>query len=164
MQRIYSNDELSEPGIGENRKANWRNVAMIALLMIGGALTAALPLAYDKPEIAPTTTVARASDGAVLVPGIPENGVLSITIPPGTAESMAAGGRGYVLPAVIQLHRGDRIVIRNDDIFPHIMLFAFVMPGETAERSFDHVMTETYSAGCTIDPTPNGFTSLFVSA
>jgi hypothetical protein len=150
---------VSDDASGKRRR--WRRAGLIAILMLGGAFSLVIPFAHAKTdELFPQ--VPRAADGAMLVPGTAEHGVLTITIPPGTAEAMAAGGRGYVLPPVIQLKRGDRIVIRNNDLFPHIMLFAFVMPGETTERTFNEVATETYSAGCTIDPTPNGFTSLFV--
>lgn len=102
-------------------------------------------------------------DETYMVPSKATKGVLLIAIPPGTGAAMRAGLDGYILPSVIQLYVGEKIVIRNDDSLPHMMLFTFVMPGERQERLFDRVCTETYSAGCTMDPTPSGFTSLFVS-
>lgn len=141
----------------------WVGLGAIVLIVSSGPLSSRALFVRADTKVSSTAAIVRDSQGSVLIPGSPKNGVLSIIIPPGTAEQMSAGGRGYVLPSVIQLRRGDKIVIRNDDIFPHLMLYAFVMPGETAERVFDAVSTETYSAGCTIDPTPRGFTTLFVS-
>lgn len=137
-------------------------VTTVMILLLG---TAGLVYRATSDNAAPSlnSPIQRAADGAVIIPSIAVNGVLEITIPPGTAESMAAGGRGYELPTRIDLHKGDKIIVHNNDTYPHIMMFAFVLPGQSAERTFTTVGSETYSAGCTIDPTPNGFTSLFVS-
>ena len=40
------------------------------------------------------------------------------------------------MPDVIQLTAGDTIILRNDDTAPHMILYAFLMPGETHERTF----------------------------
>lgn len=147
------------------RRPNLGRIGAVLAVMIVLASAAGLVYRWTGDDAAPvaTSTIQRAADGAVIIPSVPVNGVLEITIPPGTAESMAAGGRGYQLPARIDLHKGDKIIVHNNDTYPHIMMFAFVLPGQSAERTFTTVGSETYSAGCTIDPTPNGFTSLFVS-
>ena len=41
------------------------------------------------------------------------------------------------MPDVIQLTAGDTIVLRNDDSVPHMILYAFLMPGQTHERTLD---------------------------
>jgi hypothetical protein len=80
-----------------------------------------------------TATVAGTT-GAVM-PAAPTDGVLTMVIPPGAAADQRAGGRGYQIPDVIQLTAGDRIVLRNDDRVPHMILYAFLMPGQTHERT-----------------------------
>lgn len=157
-------DIVRLPHAGPPRRRRLKAAALLfAIGLIGAAFVLAVPVDTPFASTASSPGVEWNAAGEVIIPGIPTNGVLTITIPAGTAEAMALGGRGYVLPPVIQLRKGDKIVIHNNDMFPHIMMFAFVMPGETTERTFDKAVTETYSAGCTIDPTPNGFSSLFVS-
>ena len=55
---------------------------------------------------------------------------------------------GYEMPAVIQLTTGDTIILRNDDTVPHMILYAFLMPGETHERTLTMPGSEVYSSGC----------------
>ena len=156
----------------ERRLRPGRIAAIAGLLAVMALVGAALAPTRSGSTVAVPAQVSAGTSatepqytesGDVIVPNVATNGVLAITIPAGTGETMAAGRHGYVLPAVIKLQVGDRIVIRNRDVFPHFMLFAIVMPGETVERSMTEPMSETYSAGCTADPTQNGFTSLFVS-
>lgn len=159
--------DTQDPMLIQSVPARRRRVFRLTVVLLVVAVVSGAGIAYrqagdESPTHVPAA-IARAADGAVIIPNTPVNGVLEITIPPGTAESMAAGGRGYELPPVINLHTGDKIIIHNNDGFPHLMMFAFVLPGESTERTFTKVGSETYSAGCTIDPTPNGFTSLFVS-
>lgn len=134
---------------------------LLLLFALGFAFVIALPLSTSARGSG-GGTVASATQGAYAIPTRPIDGELLIVIPPGTAEVMRAGGVGYLMPSVINLEVGDTIVITNEDTDPHIIMFAFVMPGETIARVMDHPLTETYSAGCTISPTPVGFTSLFV--
>lgn len=134
-------------------------VVVVALLILGGLFANNDSLLHGSSSHSSSNLV----DGAYIVPGTANNGTLQINIPPGTADRMRAGETGYLLPNVIQLRVGDSIVITNNDFLPHMMLFTFIEPGETIVRTFDRVTMETYSAGCTMDPTPSGFTSLFVS-
>ena len=55
----------------------------------------------------------------------------------GPPRTSGLGGRGYTMPDVIQLTAGDTIVLRNDDSVPHMILYAFLMPGQTHERTLD---------------------------
>src|SRR3712207_2245797 len=65
--------------------------------------------------------------GMVVVPTNPIDGVLSIVIPRGTDAAMKqSGNAGYHMPSIIRLHAGDTIVIRNDDVAPHMILYTFL--------------------------------------
>ena len=71
-------------------------------------------------------------------------------IPRGTYLRIQAGELdAYNLPSVMNMRVGDRIVIRNEDDFPHILMYAFVPIGGTDVRVLDDVGTEVYTAGCT---------------
>ncbi len=135
-------------------------IATIVVLLVTGGLIANSDT-FRFADSAPAAS--NVIEGAYVVPSSATEGILAISIPPGTADRMRAGDTGYILPNVIQLHVGEKIVITNNDYLPHMMLFDFIEPGETIERTFDQITLETYSAGCTMDPTPSGFTSLFVS-
>jgi hypothetical protein len=98
------------------------------------------------------------------MPSAPVDGVLTMVIPPGAAADQQAGGRGYEMPSVISLRAGDTIVIRNDDDAPHMILYAFLMPGETHERTFTGPGSEVYSSGCGLHAASIlNFTTIFVS-
>lgn len=135
---------------------------LLLMFAVGLLFVIDVPLSTGAKASSGQGTVASATQSAYAIPTRPVDGELLIVIPPGTAEVMRAGGVGYLMPSVINLEVGDTIVIRNEDTDPHIIMFAFVLPGETIARVMDHPLTETYSAGCTISPTPVGFTSLFV--
>jgi hypothetical protein len=93
------------------------------------------------------------------------DGVLSIVIPAGTSVHMQMTGDGdYQLPAVIRLHVGDTIVLRNEDIAPHTILWAFLMPGQTDTRTLTKAGSEIYSAGCAMMPGSAFFVSIFIAA
>jgi hypothetical protein len=99
-----------------------------------------------------------------VMPAAPTNGMLTMVIPPGAAADQRAGGRGYEMPAVIQLTTGDTIVLRNDDTVPHMILYAFLMPGETHERTLTMPGSEVYGSGCGLHGASSlNFTSIFVS-
>ena len=98
------------------------------------------------------------------MPSQPIDGVLTLTIPPGAAADQRQGGRGYVMPSVISLEVGDTIVIRNDDDAPHMILYAFLMPGESDTRTFTEMGSEVYSSGCGLHAASFlNFTTVFVS-
>lgn len=141
------------------------------LLLLGGLLLSGLLLAGALPRggtieeaaplpasnaVAPTANIAK-------MPSAPVDGVLSMVIPRGAAADQQAGGRGYAMPSVISLKVGDRIVIRNDDDAPHMILYAFLMPGETDERVFTAPGSEVYSSGCGLHAASIlNFTTIFV--
>jgi hypothetical protein len=101
---------------------------------------------------------------APVLPGTPTDGVLTLVIPPGAAADQRLGGRGYTMPDVIQLTAGDTIVLRNDDSVPHMILYAFLMPGQTHERTLLTPGSEVYSSGCGVHAVSFlNFTTIFVS-
>jgi plastocyanin len=108
-------------------------------------------------------TVPVAPASAALMPTAPTDGVLTMVIPPGAAADQKVGGRGYQMPDVIQLTAGDTIILRNDDTAPHMILYAFLMPGETHERTFTTPGSEVYSSGCGVHAASFlNFTTIFV--
>ena len=101
---------------------------------------------------------------APVLPGTPTDGVLTLVIPPGAAADQRLGGRGYTMPDVIQLTAGDTIVLCNDDSVPHMILYAFLMPGQTHERTLLTPGSEVYSSGCGVHAASFlNFTTIFVS-
>jgi hypothetical protein len=102
--------------------------------------------------------------GTVVVPSSPTDGVLTIVIPPGTDAAMKrSGDAGYHMPSVMRLHVGDTIVIRNDDTAPHMILYTFLLPGQTDRRTFTAAGSEAYSSGCAANAAQfPDFTTIFV--
>jgi hypothetical protein len=108
-------------------------------------------------------TAPVAPTGVPVMPAAPTDGMLTLIIPPGAAADQQVGGRGYQLPDVIQLTAGDTIALRNDDTAPHMILYAFLMPGETHERTFATPGSEVYSSGCGVHAASFlNFTTIFV--
>ena len=101
----------------------------------------------------------------VVVPAGPTDGLLEIVIPRGADAAMkASGDQAYHMPAVIQVRVGDTMVIRNDDVVPHMILYAFLMPGQTDTRLFTTPGSETYSSGCAANAAEfHDFTTIFVA-
>ena len=133
----------------------------LSLISVGVGLqgTAAEPVPslsiHDAPGV-------RAS--APVLPGTPTDGVLTLVIPSGAAVDQGLGGQGYQMPDVIELNVGDTIVLRNDDTAPHMILYAFLMPGQTHERTLTTPGSEVYSAGCGVHGASFlNFTTIFVS-
>jgi hypothetical protein len=100
----------------------------------------------------------------VVAPADPTNGVLTITIPRGTDATMdSSGDAAYHLPSVIHLTIGDTMVIRNDDVVPHMILYTVLMPGESDTRIFTATGSETYSSGCAANAAEfHDFTTIFI--
>ncbi len=120
--------------------------------IVGGAPAPGMASAAPEPYSAPT------------MPAAPVDGTLTLAIPPGAAADQQAGGRGYVMPDVIRLTIGDTIVLRNDDSVPHMILYGFLMPGETDERAFTTTGSEVYSSGCGVHAASFlNFTTIFVA-
>lgn len=147
--------------------------ATVGLVLIGGLLLAAFGLrGVTRQPAAPPAMVVdtsapagiSASGGIAKLPSEPVDGVLTMAIPRGAAADQATGGRGYEMPAVISLQVGDKIVLRNDDDAPHMILYAFLMPGQTEERVFTAPGSEVYSSGCGLHAAAIlNFTTIFVS-
>jgi hypothetical protein len=99
-----------------------------------------------------------------VMPTAPVDGLLTLVIPSGAAAKQQAGGPGYEMPSVISLRVGDKILIRNDDDAPHMILYAFLLPGESDERTFVAPGSEVYSSGCGLHAASyHNFTTIFVS-
>ncbi|HKG25135.1 MAG TPA: hypothetical protein VKB09_05760 [Thermomicrobiales bacterium] len=100
----------------------------------------------------------------VVVPAAPTDGVVSIVIPPGTDAAMRrSGDAGYHMPSVMRLQVGDTIVIRNDDSVPHMILYTFLLPGQSDRRTFTTDGSEAYSSGCAANAAEFlDFTTIFV--
>jgi hypothetical protein len=149
--------------------ARWRPIAALALVLLGGLILAGAMVreAMDRQALPNTTVVAPAptlTEGVAVMPAVPSEGVLTLVIPPGAAANQQAGGPGYLMPSVISLRVGDTIVLRNDDEAPHMILHAFLMPGETQERTFTAPGSEVYSSGCGLHAASFlNFTTIFVN-
>jgi hypothetical protein len=102
--------------------------------------------------------------GMVVAPAAPTDGVLTIIVPPGTDAAMKrSGDAGYHLPSVMRLEVGDTVVIRNDDSAPHMILYTFLMPGQSDTRVFTEPGSEVYSSGCSANAAEfHDFTTIFV--
>ena len=106
---------------------------------------------------------AAAPSGIATMPDTPVDGRLEMTIPPGASADQQAGGRGYIMPSVINLNVGDTIVLRNDDDAPHMILYAFLLPGQEDSRTFTVAGSEVYSSGCGLHAAAIlNFTTIFV--
>lgn len=101
---------------------------------------------------------------APILPAEPVDGALTLVTPPGAAADQQAGGRGYEMPDVIRLHVGDTIVLRNGDTAPHMILYAFLMPGESDARTLTEPGSEFYSSGRRVHAASFlNFTTIFVA-
>jgi hypothetical protein len=157
---------IAWPGFGRQRRL-WLGAAVLALAFIGVLILAAAGLRRTLPWVPSsrfTTGATAPVAGGATMPSTPTDGVLTLTIPLGAAADQEAGGRGHEMPPVISLHVGDRIVIRNDDNAPHMILYAWLRPGETSERTFTQPGSEVYSSGCGLHTAAIlNFTTIFVS-
>jgi len=149
------------------RGALHRRVAVaVGLLLLGALVLGAMRLhGVSERESSPLPGLGAPAlpAGIAKMPSAPVDGVLSMVIPPGAAADQQAGGRGYEMPSVISLEVGDRIVIRNDDDAPHMILYTFLKSGETDERIFTAPGSEVYSSGCGLHAASFlNFTSIFV--
>ncbi len=101
--------------------------------------------------------------GLATMPETPVDGLLIMRIPPGAGADQQAGGRGYAMPSIINLTVGDTIVIHNDDDEPHMILYAFLLPGQSDTRTFTAPGSEVYSSGCGLHAAAIlNFTTIFV--
>jgi hypothetical protein len=138
---------------------------LLLLALLAGGTLAAGEVLPRTDEAAPVTIdgLTMTADG-VVVPSEPVEGLLTITIPPGTADLQAEGKPGYLMPSVIRLTVGDTITIVNNDTDPHIMLYGFLPPGGTDTRTFTTPGSEVYSSGCSPSAGEfNDFTTILIS-
>jgi hypothetical protein len=151
------------------RSPRWRIAALVGLFLAGGLLVAftllrGAAVQEEEPLALPAYGGAAPAAGIAKMPSAPVDGTLTMVIPPGAFADQQAGGRGYEMPSVISLQAGDRIVIRNDDDAPHMILYTFLKPGETDERVFTEPGSEVYSSGCGLHAASIlNFTTIFVS-
>jgi hypothetical protein len=153
--------EIAGTRSGPGRASRWRSPLLLGAVMAlaGGATHTMAP---SQGITLPAQEVA-APQGLVTMPDAPVNGVLTLAIPPGAAADQQAGGRGYIMPSVIDLEVGDTIVIHNDDDAPHMILYTFLMPGQTDTRTFTSPGSEVYSSGCGLHAASIlNFTTIFV--
>lgn len=140
----------------------------VALLLATMATVIGFRVLDSGDGAAPPQTPVIAVAGVwqnVLVPDHATDGVLTIVIPPGAADEMDAGNSSAIqLPSVMRLTIGDKIVIRNNDTRPHLVMYAYVLPGASNERVFNEPDLQVYSAGCSVTATSTGtFMTLMVA-
>jgi hypothetical protein len=127
--------------------------------LAGGAVNLAAPV---TEAILPAGDVA-VPQGLATMPDTPVDGVLTMNVPLGASADQQAGGRGYAMPSVIDLKVGDTIVIHNDDDAPHMILYTFLLPGQSDTRTFTTPGSEVYSSGCGLHAAAIlNFTTIFV--
>ena len=158
----------SRAAAGTSRGMRRRVAAAIVAMLAVGLLLAGAALWVARDGETPIPAVGgseQAASTTAAMPSAPTDGLLELVIPPGAFADQQAGGPGYQMPSVIRLDVGDKILIRNDDDASHMILYAFLKPGETHERIFTEPGSEVYSSGCGVHAASfNNFTSLFVSA
>jgi hypothetical protein len=129
------------------------------LALAGGALHTISPSTGITLPAQDVTT----PQGLATMPDTPVDGVLTMNIPRGASADQQAGGRGYAMPSVINLNVGDTIVIHNDDDAPHMVLYTFLLPGQSDTRTFTTPGSEVYSSGCGLHAAAIlNFTTIFV--
>lgn len=166
---ISTTDDLVQNPQASRHRERWsrrRLLGSAAVLVATAALAgSAVNLAPPVMEtILPAEEVA-APQGLATMPDTPIEGVLTMTIPSGAAADQQAGGRGYTMPSVINLEVGDTIVIHNNDDAPHMILYAFLLPGQSDTRTFTTSGSEVYSSGCGLHAAAIlNFTTIFVHA
>ncbi len=140
-------------------------VAPLLLALLIGSLTAALAQDGMPPMSGQGSTPAVATASVAVTFDHETDGIVTIVIPRGMeAQMMQTGNGDYRLPSVIRLHVGDTIILQNNDIAPHAILYAVLMPGQTNRRTLTKIGSEIYSAGCSAAAGSSDFTSIFVSA
>lgn len=128
-------------------------------VLAGGVLHLVSPLTETLVPAGETAV----PQGLATMPETPVDGLLIMRIPPGAGADQQAGGRGYAMPSIINLTVGDTIVIHNDDDEPHMILYAFLLPGQSDTRTFTAPGSEVYSSGCGLHAAAIlNFTTIFV--
>ena len=76
---------------------------------------------------------------------------VEITIPPGTAESVAQGDAPPTIPDEMTFVLGDTLVVNNQDNTDHELGPLWIPPGNSASLQLDQV--EEYVLSCSFQPT-----------
>jgi hypothetical protein len=165
---------VTETAGGRSRIRGRRRHGVATLIAVVALAASILWVGSARGDDAPIpVAVASHNDHAnmmmgphVVAPAYSTDGALTITIPRGTDAAMhSSGDAAYHLPSVIRLTIGDTMVIRNDDVVPHMILYTFLMPGERDTRVFTTIGSEAYSSGCAANAASfHDFTTIFVVA
>ena len=164
---ISTTGHLVQAPPAPQRGARWSRRRLLGSVA-GLVATAALAGSVVNLASPATEAVLPAGDVAVpqglaTMPDTPVEGVLTMHIPLGASADQQAGGRGYAMPSVIKLNVGDTIVIHNDDDAPHMILYTFLLPGQSDTRTFMSPGSEVYSSGCGLHAAAIlNFTTIFV--
>jgi hypothetical protein len=151
------------------KRLRGRMSSAIRLILLGVLSLTSIDMALRGATARQTPSFSILGTRAVLIsapvlPGVPTDGVLTSLIPPRAAADQRLGGRGYQMPDVIQLTASDTIVLRNDDTAPHMILYAFLLPGQTHERTLMTPGSEVYRSGYGVHGASFlNFTTIFVS-
>ncbi len=78
-------------------------------------------------------------------------GEITLTIPPGTADRIAAGGDDPAIPDQLTFVVGDTLVVYNDDSVAHELGPLFIPPGSQARLNMDSA--SNYEYDCSFKPT-----------
>jgi hypothetical protein len=164
---ISTTGHLVQDSPAPQRGARWSRRRLLGSV-VGLVATAALAGSGVNLASPATEAILPAGDVAVpqglaTMPDTPVDGVLTMHIPLGASADQQAGGRGYAMPSVINLNVGDTIVIHNDDDAPHMILYTFLLPGQSDTRTFMSPGSEVYSSGCGLHAAAIlNFTTIFV--
>ena len=168
-QPLVATSDITSAPPAPGRSARWnRRLLLGAIFGLGATLAlagGALQTISPSPSITLPARESAEPQGLATMPDTPVNGVLTMNIPRGASADQQAGGRGYAMPSVINLTVGDTIVIHNDDDAPHMILYTFLLPGQTDTRTFTSPGSEVYSSGCGLHAAAIlNFTTIFVHA
>jgi hypothetical protein len=132
-------------------------IGVVILLGAMGFFIAWTSHPTERDPLTAVQPVEQAPWTNVLAPAQAESGVIEITIPPGTGAQLDSGNLAAItLPAVMYVRVGDKIIIHNHDVRPHLLLYAYIEPGGTNVRQLDAPGTEVYSAGCSSSAATSG--------
>ncbi len=164
---ILTTGHLAQEPPALQRGARWtrrRLLGSVAGLLAAAAVAGSVVnLATPATEAILPAEDVSVPQGLATMPNTPVDGVLTMAIPLGASADQAAGGRGYAMPSVINLNVGDTIVIHNDDDAPHMILYTFLLPGQSDTRTFMSPGSEVYSSGCGVHAAAIlNFTTIFV--
>lgn len=164
---ISTTGHLVQDPPAPQRHERWNRRRLLGSV-VGLVATAALAGGVVNLASPATEAILPAGDVAVpqglaTMPDTPLDGVLTMNVPLGASADQQAGGRGYAMPSVINLDVGDTIVIHNDDDAPHMILYTFLLPGQSDTRTFTSPGSEVYSSGCGLHAAAIlNFTTIFV--